>query len=272
MFPTSPTEVAKKIQIQFGKDQHITPLCEIMTKYGSDKSGGETTHNYTLFYEPLFSPIRDKKFNIFECGIGSIDPNTLSNMSMFNPVGVHLGGSIFGWREYFPNAEVYTCDIDRSLVEKYKNEPRIHTYYCNQICDDCIEKFKKELGSDVKFDIIIDDGLHLFEANYVFLKNMYERLNPGGLYIIEDVDDRTYDYFFKRHIYEIRTQFPDADLNSFKIPHVNPNFINTLIILWKKPLEKKETTEVVPSKEVIESILPKETEIPEYMIPKEFPQ
>jgi hypothetical protein len=40
---------------------------------------------------------------------------------------------------------------------------------------------------DVNFDIIIDDGLHTFEANITLLENSFHKLKEGGIYIIEDV-------------------------------------------------------------------------------------
>lgn len=37
------------------------------------------------------------------------------------------------------------------------------------------------------FDIIIDDGLHTEEAQYKSFYNFKELVNPGGIYVIEDV-------------------------------------------------------------------------------------
>lgn len=37
------------------------------------------------------------------------------------------------------------------------------------------------------FDIIIDDGLHTYEANMCFLRNSYHKLKQDGIYIIEDI-------------------------------------------------------------------------------------
>ena len=40
-------------------------------------------------------------------------------------------------------------------------------------------------GSD--FDLMIDDGLHTFDAARCFFENSIDRLAPHGIYIIEDV-------------------------------------------------------------------------------------
>jgi hypothetical protein len=47
---------------------------------------------------------------------------------------------------------------------------------------------------DVKFDIIIDDGLHVFSVNCNVMKHLLPKLNPGGYYIVEDIIHDQYDY------------------------------------------------------------------------------
>src|SRR5258708_39416785 len=36
-------------------------------------------------------------------------------------------------------------------------------------------------------DVIIDDGLHTFEGNTVFLHESLRHLRPGGIYVVEDI-------------------------------------------------------------------------------------
>ncbi len=61
-------------------------------------------------------------------------------------------------------------------------EDRIKTYKCDstnkQECDKVLQ--------NLKFDIIIDDGLHTGIGQLSTLKNNFERLNDGGYYFIED--------------------------------------------------------------------------------------
>jgi hypothetical protein len=38
------------------------------------------------------------------------------------------------------------------------------------------------------FDLIIDDGLHSFDAAVTLFNNSFSKLKNGGIYIIEDVD------------------------------------------------------------------------------------
>jgi hypothetical protein len=69
----------------------------------------------------------------------------------------------------------------------------------DQTKDDSIASFVNLTGQ-VKFDIIIDDGLHEFHAGLSSFKNLFKYLKIGGIYIIEDVvlDDLiSYQKFFK---------------------------------------------------------------------------
>ena len=40
------------------------------------------------------------------------------------------------------------------------------------------------------FDLIVDDGLHTYEAAITLLENSIEWLSGNGIYIIEDAQDR----------------------------------------------------------------------------------
>jgi hypothetical protein len=69
---------------------------------------------------------------------------------------------------------------------------------------------------DVAFDIIIDDGLHSFEANSTFMAKSLHKVGKDGFYIIEDIVMRQqnlelFDNFFRKF----------ATLNGFmiRIPH-----------------------------------------------------
>jgi hypothetical protein len=153
----------------------VTDLCSIMSRCGSDKCG---THNYTIVYDFLFKSMRYKSINILECGMGSINPNILSNMG---PGGTP-GASLFGWAEYFSDANIYGCDIDADIDLK---QDGIKTFVCDQTKPESIKSMWDQIP--VKFDIIIDDGWHVFEANKCFFENSFHKLKSGGIYVMEDV-------------------------------------------------------------------------------------
>jgi hypothetical protein len=169
-----------------------TTLCDIMNRNLSDKGNGH--HNYTKIYDHLFNFFRHEKLQILEIGIGSVNPSVPSNMGGGELGKVYRpGASIRGWLEYFPNAEIYCCDIDRDILNFEDN--RVHAFFFDQT-NELIMKSVTEDGilKDKKFDIIIDDGLHIFPINCEVMKHLLPKLNPGGYYIIEDIIYHMYDH------------------------------------------------------------------------------
>ncbi|MDB9746670.1 hypothetical protein OAB07_01195 [Candidatus Pelagibacter sp.] len=173
-------------------------LTQIMSNYGSDK--GSTHHNYTDFYHFLFENFRSEKLNIFEVGLGSVNPNFSYNMTLLQKYSPLC--SLRGWKEYFPNSLIFGADIDTSILA---NEERIKTFYVDMFSKDIIFLMWKKINQ--KMNIIIDDGFHSFEANTIFFENSFDYLKDDGIYIIEDVHrnpniiKRYVDYFNKKKIW-----------------------------------------------------------------------
>lgn len=162
----------------------MTELCEIMGRHGSDK-GPPGKHTYTTLYDAYFARIRDARVRIFELGIGTRAigaPSTMASM----PGTYRPGASLRGWREYFTQGSVFAADIDRGIL---LDEERISTFYCDQTSRDDICALWQQPALLEGFDVLIDDGLHTYEANMCFLENSIPKVNAGGYYIIEDVHD-----------------------------------------------------------------------------------
>lgn len=153
-----------------------TAACRVMAKWGSDKA----KHRYTPLYTALFEDRFDQGVKILELGLGTNNPNVLSNMGVFGAPGA----SLRGWRELFPNALVYGADIDRGILFA---EDRIQTFYCDQMDQSSIRELWSQEELTGGADIIIEDGLHTFEANVSFLKGSLDQLRPGGIYVVEDI-------------------------------------------------------------------------------------
>ena len=106
------------------------------------------------------------------------------------------GASLRAWRDYFPNAIVIGADIDKDVLFE---ENRIKTFYIDQTNPNTIENFWNLVNlSD--FDIIIDDGLHTFEAGKILFENSIDYLHSSGYCIIEDValqDSLKFKEYFK---------------------------------------------------------------------------
>ena len=153
-------------------------LTQLMEKHGSDKGGYGREHNFSDFYSKLFFD-RTKIKKLLEVGLGSNDINVPSNMG---EDGVPLA-SLRAWKDYFLNATIYGADVDKKIL---KNEEKIKTYYVDQTDKNSINEMWKNIG-EKDFDIIIDDGLHNFNANICLLENSLKYLSKTGIYIIEDI-------------------------------------------------------------------------------------
>jgi hypothetical protein len=194
-----------------------TELCRIMNGFGSDKGRGR--HNYALLYSSLLSEVRDRPLNLFELGIGTNNIRLKSNMGRSG----RPGASLYGWHQFLPNARIYAADIDRDILFQ---DDHIQCYYCDQTSASSVNALwsRPELNG-IEFDLIIDDGLHEFEANRVFLERSYTRLGRGGLMIVEDILGRDRDRWIE---YVSRWNVADTSLAFVELPHAY-NFVSNNI-------------------------------------------
>lgn len=128
----------------------------------------------------LFNRWRHKTVRIFELGLGTNNPELPSTMG----VSGRPGASLRGWRELFPHSCVFGADIDRAILFQ---SDRIKTFYCDQLSQVAIRDLWSQPDLLSGMDIIIEDGLHTFEANVSFLEGSIEHLRPGGIYVVEDI-------------------------------------------------------------------------------------
>ncbi|MDB2446833.1 class I SAM-dependent methyltransferase [Candidatus Pelagibacter bacterium] len=176
-----------QLEIKYEYQQENT-LGKLFEKYGSDKGYvdlktktlfGWKAHSYSFFYSFLFQDkVLDVK-KILECGIGTNNPKLKSNMTENGKPGA----SLRVWREYFKYATVYGADVDKEIL--FQDE-RIKTFYVNQLDPKSVENMWEGINEN-DFDIIIDDGLHTFDAAISLFQNSIQFLKTGGLYVIEDV-------------------------------------------------------------------------------------
>jgi len=142
-------------------------LEQLFNKYGCDKS---SKHKYHLAYEPEFEQYKDEPINILE-------------------VGVFKGDSMRAWLDYFPNATLYGIDIFKRVnaadIDVLQHE-RVKWLKADSTNFAVREQIKKEWPR-IRFDIIIDDGLHTPDANAKTLINLFPLLKQNGRYYVEDV-------------------------------------------------------------------------------------
>ena len=203
-----------------------TPLCEIMGRNKSDKGSSNIKnawHNYTTFYYSIFKNIKNEPLRIFELGLGTNNTNLPSNMGRDG----RPGASLYGWSEFFTNSFIYGADIDKDILF---NTEKIKTFYCDQTKPDIIKQMWND-NNDLtdNFDIIVEDGLHNFNANVCFFENSIHKLNKNGYYIIEDISNNNIP-LFNNKINEWKTLYTYLTFTLLKIP-ANNTHDNTLIVI-----------------------------------------
>lgn len=117
-------------------------------------------HGYCDFYETMLDPIRRSARNVIE-------------------IGVWHGASLKMWRDYFQGAQITGMDVDPACV-KYEGD-RIGIVIGDQTKREDLAKLPA--GAD----LIVDDGSHFMDAQQISLGFLFQRLRPGGYYILEDL-------------------------------------------------------------------------------------
>ena len=145
-----------------------------MDMHGTDKG---FTHNFDAVYESHFECLRDLPIRILEIGIGGYQ------------VPGAGGESLRMWAEYFHSANIYGIDV---FSKTHVDSERIKTFKGNQEDKDFLEKVDRLVGP---FDIVIDDGSHLQIGIRTAFQVFFPSLNPGGIYIIEDIATAYYPDF-----------------------------------------------------------------------------
>ena len=139
----------------------LPSLDEIGLKHGTDKAS--TGHDYLNFLEPFFSRMRDKPIRLLE-------------------IGVHRGASLRTWAEYFPNAEIVGVDV-LPWCKRYEGG-RVTVELADQSNIEHLTPIGVARGP---FDIIVEDGSHLWEHQVTSLKTLFPFLKDGGFYVAEDL-------------------------------------------------------------------------------------
>lgn len=209
-----------------------TKLCILSKQHGSNKHG----HGYTKLYHYLFHNFKNNLLNILEIGIGTLMLNAPSTMNLDpkNAPTTNPGGSLRMWKDFFRHSSIFGLDIADDCIF---TEERIKTFKANQAKPIELINFIKPL--DLKFDIIIDDGLHLLGPTYVSLVTLFDFMSPGGIYIIEDVYEG-YRKAWLSLLQQLEVAWPEAskDYSTAWIDLRNmtqqPNESQNLLIIYKQ--------------------------------------
>lgn len=151
-------------------------LGEIFKNNSSDKS---TSHDYHHLYAFILNKFSDTKLNILEVGLGTNNPTLVSSMGSNG----RPGASLYSFREYLPEANIYGVDIDKDILF---NENRINTCFVDQLDSESFKNIENSF-SKIEYDLIIDDGLHSIGANFNTLLFALDNVKLNGWIVIEDI-------------------------------------------------------------------------------------
>ncbi len=199
-----------------------TPMCQEMTAQGSDNC--RLWHNYTTIYAKLLDGWRGRALTIAELGLGTNNPALVSSMGSTG----RPGASLRGWRALFPKARIFGADIDRDILFE---EERIKTFYCDQLDPAAIAALwaQPELADGA--DLIIEDGLHTFEANIAFMNGSLGALRPHGIYVIEDIATETLPQWRAVLAGTYAPKFPAHDFALLALPNPANRLDNNMLVV-----------------------------------------
>ncbi len=137
-------------------------LDAIGRRFGTDKSS--LHHDFLRLYESFLAPLRDRPLRLLE-------------------IGVWTGQSLRTWAEYFPHARVVGVDINPGARQFAGG--RIAVEIADQSDAAQLQALAAAHGP---FDIVIDDGSHVWTHQILTLRTLLPSVRAGGFYVVEDID------------------------------------------------------------------------------------
>jgi hypothetical protein len=120
-------------------------------------------HDYLSFYERFLAPMRDQPITLLE-------------------IGVFQGASLHTWREFFPKAKIIGVDI-QATCKQFESE-RIKIELADQSNLEHLSTLALTYGP---FDLVVEDGSHMWEHQITSLRALFPFIKNGGHYIVEDL-------------------------------------------------------------------------------------
>jgi hypothetical protein len=151
----------------------------------NERSLAETFANHSgnvAFKWQQYIPIYETEFRRF---IDEGNPISLLEIGVLN------GGSLQIWRDYFPEgSRIYGIDINPACASLQLGE-RIEVL----IGDACDPEIASRLLGDKRFGVVVDDGSHRSDDVVATFAILFERVEYGGIYMIEDCHTSYWDKY-----------------------------------------------------------------------------
>ncbi len=151
----------------------MNTLAQIYECFKSPACFGDkgTVHSYIEVYEELLAPYRKPGVVVAEIGI-------LSGMSLRM------------WEAYFQGGTVYGLDLNDHPLDMCDLKPMIAEGSHRIVLMDAANPDQlSENFTGVTFDVVIEDASHALSQQLDIYRNWRTKMNPGGIYIIEDVEN-----------------------------------------------------------------------------------
>lgn len=145
-------------------------IFETLQQQGFETDKG-SVHSYIDVYEILLEPYRKTAINVLE-------------------IGLFKGNSLRMWQQYF-EGHVFGVDCDETPHDGMADlRGMIASGDFNiKIFDATNAELVKQHFGEMKFDVIIEDANHQLSQQVEMYNIFKEYLAPGGIYIIEDIDN-----------------------------------------------------------------------------------
>jgi SAM-dependent methyltransferase len=137
----------------------------ILEKYPTDKHDFKVLNQFMEQYDPVLEPWVHENIKLLE-------------------LGIHKGGSLLLWRDYFPKGTIVGIDIN--VPKDFPQEERISLFEGSQTDTGFLSEVATKMAPG-GFDIVIDDASHIGEFTKQSFWHLFDNhLKPGGLFVIED--------------------------------------------------------------------------------------
>jgi hypothetical protein len=136
--------------------------------YRTDKSS--LSNNYSPHYQRHLGPIRFEKNVVLELGVGGTTNRYAG------------GNSLHLWRDYMPRATIVGLDLHAKELPFLGR--RVHVVQGNQASPDDLGRILERFGPP---NVVIDDGSHVGTDVIASFTYLFDRMRPGGIYVIEDL-------------------------------------------------------------------------------------
>jgi hypothetical protein len=136
--------------------------------YLTDKSS--LGNDYSAEYRRHLGPRRFQKSLLLEIGVGGGKSRNAG------------GSSLHVWRDYLPRATIVGLDLYEKELPFLGR--RVHTVQGDQSSQNDLARIVGRFGPP---DIVIDDGSHIASDVVASFTYLFDRIKPGGVYVVEDL-------------------------------------------------------------------------------------